>query len=302
MPANECTLHPEPQDENIVVIRRPPLQRNIPIGEISWAEHYPNKLCFLKRGVMQSGIVFDIKEFTIHDGPGIRTTVFLKGCPLACMWCHNPEGQSSTPQTMHNPAGDRLAGTIIPSPELAALLNRQASIFQANEGGVTFSGGEPLMQAGFVAEVIDQLNGLNVLLDTSGYGAERDFRMLLERVNLVYYDLKLIDREAHRRYTGCDNDLILNNLHILSASGVPYVIRVPLVPGVTDIHENLAAIASTVRDLSGLLQVDLLPYNRAAGAKYKAAGMEFHPDYDENSPVSIDPGIFEQAGVKVRVA
>jgi pyruvate formate lyase activating enzyme len=251
---------------------------------------------------MLSGMIFDIREFTIHDGPGIRTTVFLKGCPLACMWCHNPEGQSPQPQVMHSRTGDRQVGALMTSQEVAAILNRQAPILRSNEGGVTFSGGEPLMQAAFAAEVIEQLDDLHFLLDTCGYGSDQDFRLLLERIDMVYYDLKLIDPQAHRRYTGCDNDLILSNLRVLSASGVPFVIRVPLVPGVTDTRENQAAIAATVKGLPGLVQVDLLPYNRAAGAKYQAAGMVFHPDYDENNPVSIDLAIFEQAGVKVHVA
>lgn len=251
---------------------------------------------------MKSGIIFDIKEFSVHDGPGIRTTVFLKGCPLACMWCHNPEGQSPEPQWMHSTVGNRLAGTIYTAAELAVLLNRQGSILIANEGGVTFSGGEPLRQADFVAQVIDQLDGLHVLLDTSGFGTETALRLLLERVNLVYYDIKLVSSAAHRRYTGVDNVLILNNLRVLSDSGVPFVIRVPLVPGVTDRRENLAAIAVLAQNLPGLQRVDLLPYNRAAGAKYPAAEMCFQPDYDETQPVNADTKIFEMAGVKVRVA
>ena len=116
----------------------------------------------------------------------------------------------------------------------------QADILQANEGGITFSGGEPLLQADFVAEVIDLLDDMHVLLDTSGYGNQQDFRSLIERSDLIYFDLKLIDRAAHHHYTGCDNDMILNNLKILSDSGKPFVIRVPLVPGVTDTDENLA--------------------------------------------------------------
>jgi len=251
---------------------------------------------------MLSGTVFDIREFTLHDGPGIRTTVFLKGCPLACQWCHNPEGQSSRPQVMHGRTGDRTVGQQMTSQEVAAVLNRQAPILRSNEGGVTFSGGEPLMQAAFVAEVIEQLDDLHVLLDTCGYGAGPDFRLLLKHVNMVYYDLKLIDPQAHRHFTGCDNDLILSNLRTLSDSGVPFVIRVPLVPGITDTHANQAAIAETVKGLPGLVQVDLLPYNKAAGAKYAAAGIVFNPEYDENQPVSIDLTPFEQAGVKVHVA
>src|SRR5664280_1334981 len=157
---------------------------------------------------MTKGIVFDIKEFTVHDGPGVRTTVFLKGCPLACMWCHNPESQSIQPQVIRSPTGERLAGREYEATELAALLNQQAALLRANEGGITFSGGEPLFQAEFVAEVIDCLDNLHVLLDTCGYGSQQDFLQLLARSNLIFFDLKLIDAEAHRHYTGCDNDLI----------------------------------------------------------------------------------------------
>jgi pyruvate formate lyase activating enzyme len=173
------------------------------------------------------------------------------------------------PQEMRSAAGVRQAGKSCLPQDLAAILSRQASILKAGEGGVTFSGGEPLMQADFIAQVIDLLDGFHILLDTSGYGSERDFRLLLERVHLVYYDLKLIDPQAHKRYTGRSNDIILKNLKIMSASSVPFVIRVPLVPGVTDTDENLAPIAGTIKGLSGMLRVDLLPYNRAAGAKYR---------------------------------
>ena len=250
---------------------------------------------------MTSGIVFDIKEFTIHDGPGIRTTVFLKGCPMSCMWCHNPEGQSRQPQVIRGLAGDRIAGKEYTAIELASLLNQQIDILRANEGGLTFSGGEPLLQADFVAEVIDLLDDVHVLLDTSGYGQEQDFRQLANRSNLVFFDLKLIDGIAHQHYTGCDNDLILKNLHLLNEMGKPFVIRVPLVPGVTDTNQNLADIVLTLRGLSGLLRVDLLPYNKAAGSKYRYAGMEFKPDYDESQEHNLNTELFEQAGIKVNV-
>jgi pyruvate formate lyase activating enzyme len=249
---------------------------------------------------MTFGIVFDIKEFTIHDGPGVRTTVFLKGCPLACSWCHNPEGQSIQPQVIRSLISERVAGREYSAGELAALLNQQASILRANEGGITFSGGEPLFQAEFVAEVIDALDDLHVVLDTCGYASQQDFLLLLSRSNLVFYDLKLIDPELHLRYTGYTNDLILDNLQLLSKSGKPFVIRVPLVPGVTDTDENLAGIADTIKNLPGLVEVNLLPYNRAAGSKYLYAGMQFHPDYDEKRSLNINKGIFEKAGIKVK--
>jgi len=250
---------------------------------------------------MRTGLVFDIQEAGIEDGPGIRTIVFMKGCPLHCEWCHNPESQSAVPQMIRSPAGERLAGRVYTAGELAERLNRQAAMLQAGEGGVTFSGGEPLLQAAFIAELIDRLDRLHIVLDTSGYGTPRALLMLLKRVQLVYYDLKLADPRAHRRYTGRTNRLIRENLQIVSASGVPFVVRVPLVPGVTDTVDNLSAIAAIARDLPGLVRLDLLPYNPAAGAKYRAAGLPFRPSFVENQPVNPHLALFEEAGLEARL-
>jgi pyruvate formate lyase activating enzyme len=251
---------------------------------------------------MATGLVFDIREFSVHDGPGIRTTVFLKGCPLACQWCHNPEGQSRQPQVIRAPVGERIAGEEYTAQALASLLNKQAQILRASEGGVTFSGGEPLLQSEFVREVIDRLDGIHVLLDTAGYASEAAFRRVVERSQLVYFDLKLIDPQAHRHYTGCANAPILHNLRVLSGLGVPFVIRVPLVPGVTDTDANLTAIAETVRGLSGLIRVDLLPYNLAAGAKYEYLGMKFEPDYTERQALNPNLAPFQKMNIPVKVA
>jgi pyruvate formate lyase activating enzyme len=251
---------------------------------------------------MTLGIVFDIKEFTIHDGPGIRITVFLKGCPLSCMWCHNPEGQSPLPQVIRGPVGERISGKEYTPAELAACLNQQAEILRLNEGGITFSGGEPLMQADFVAEVIELLDDVHILLDTSGFGTEGDFQHLAQQSDLVFFDLKLIDPVMHKHFTGCDNELILNNLQLLNELGKPFVVRVPLVPGVTDTNHNLTSIAQIVQSMPGLLQVELLPYNKAAGAKYHSAGILFKPDYDESRALNLNTAPFEQAGIKVTVS
>jgi pyruvate formate lyase activating enzyme len=250
---------------------------------------------------MTSGIIFDIKEFAIHDGPGIRTTVFLKGCPMSCKWCHSPEGQLRQPQVIRGLAGERIAGKEYTAVELATFLSQQADILRANEGGFTFSGGEPLLQADFLVEVIDLLDDVHILLDTSGYGQELDFHRLVDRSDLVFFDLKLIDSTAHQYYTGCDNALILRNLHLLNEMGKPFVVRVPLVPGVTDTDQNLAGIVQTVRGLSALLRVDLLPYNKAAGSKYRYTGMEFKPEYDESHELNLNTMLFEQAGIQVTI-
>jgi pyruvate formate lyase activating enzyme len=192
-------------------------------------------------------------------------------------------------------------GSRYEAAELAALLNRQAAVLKANTGGITFSGGEPLFQARFVAEVIDRLDGVHVVLDTCGYAEETEFRLVAAKCQLVYYDVKLIDAEAHRRYTGVDNALILSNLTCLGEMGVPFVVRVPLIPGVTDTNANLSAIALAVRAIPGLVGVDLLPYNRAAGGKYAALGMTFRPGFDEAAEVNANPEPFAAAGIEVRI-
>ncbi len=250
---------------------------------------------------MKTGLVFDIKEFAVHDGPGIRMTIFMKGCPLRCAWCHNPEGLSSVPQKMRSPAGTRVAGLRYTSGELAAIVNEQSGILRANDGGVTFSGGEPLCQAAYVAEVIDRLDGVHVLLDTSGDAAEDDFRTVVSRADLVHYDLKLVDPEAHRRWTGIDNARILANLQVLETLGTLCVVRVPLIPGVTDTNGNLTAIANTVAPLDNVLRVELLPYNRAAGGKYTALGLAYRPEFNEGAEVNANTGPFESGGLEVIV-
>ena len=248
------------------------------------------------------GVVFDIREFTVHDGPGIRTTVFLKGCPLSCSWCHNPEGIDPRPEVMRSPAGARLIGRTYEASELAELVRRQADILAAAEGGITFSGGEPLMQAPFVAAVIDLLPGVHVVLDTSGYGSERAFVALARRSDLIYFDLKLLDAAAHRAWTGRGNGPILRNLARLEELGTPFVARIPMVPGVTDTPENLAAITAVLKGHKSLVRVDLLPYSRLAGAKYAPLGRQFRPGFDETLDPRMDVTPFQQAGLEVRVA
>jgi pyruvate formate lyase activating enzyme len=158
-----------------------------------------------------------------------------------------------------------------------------------------------LAQATFVAAVAEALRGTHLTLDTSGYGTEADFRAVAGRVDLVLFDLKLVDPEQHRRYTGVDNGPIRRNLRLLPSLGVPWRVRVPLVPGITDTEENLAAIAAELRDRTGLLGVELLTYHRAAGGKYAPLGLIWTPPFDEQAEVNVDPRPFADAGLEVKV-
>ena len=252
---------------------------------------------------MAKGLLFDIKEFALRDGPGIRTTVFLKGCPLRCAWCHNPEGLSPHREIYRATGGCtecgaclrpcthaecqglgrclhvcprglvRAVGAEWESDALAAHLLRGADLWQ-DGGGVTLSGGEPLLQAEFSAALLDALSSVHRAIETSGYADAETFLSVVSRCDLVLFDLKLYDAEAHRRYTGVDNALILQNAAALRRSGVPHVFRIPLIPGITDTRENLTALSSVAGDSP----VELLPYNALAPAKYGAVGRTY-PDF-----------------------
>jgi pyruvate formate lyase activating enzyme len=198
-------------------------------------------------------------------------------------------------------AGLELLGKDMTVDEVMAQVLCDHAFYAGSGGGLTISGGEPLAQAAFAAEVIDQLDDLHVVLDTSGYAEEPDFRAVASRADLIYFDVKLVDPEQHRHHTGASNERIHRNLRVLSGLGVPFVIRVPLIPGVTDTEANLSRIARLVAGMPGLQRVDLLPYNRAAGAKYAACGLKFQPTYDESRPVNPDTTCFASAGLEVRV-
>jgi pyruvate formate lyase activating enzyme len=246
------------------------------------------------------GILFDIKEFALNDGSGIRTTVFMKGCPLRCRWCHNPEGLSSAPQRIVTQNSRRMAGTEYEASSLAAVLKKNSDVFEETGGGVTFSGGEPLYQADFVGDVIRHLEGIHILLDTSGYAGSDAFVKVASKVQHVYYDLKLMDSREHLLWTGKDNQLILRNILILDKMDVPYTLRVPLIPSVTDSVQNLTKIADFARDLEHPVELNLLPYNALAGAKYESIGMQYLIDFNAVSAVrSLPEDIFK--GLKIPV-
>lgn len=248
-----------------------------------------------------NGTVFDIKEFSIHDGPGGRVTVFFKGCPLRCVWCHNPEGLSAAPELLfrktlctgcgrcravcrhaecksfgrciHACASGALsvAGNVYRDDELAGRLVRYRDFFAASGGGVTFSGGEPMMQGAFVIEVAKRLPGIHKTVQTSGYADPALYQAVVSHMDYVMQDVKLADSGLHKTYTGVSNETILENIAYLKTSGKAFVFRIPLIPGITDTAENLSALSAIVGDFP----VELLPYNVLAGAKYPLVGRTY---------------------------
>ena len=254
------------------------------------------------------GTIFDIKEFTVHDGPGARVTVFLKGCPLRCKWCHNPEGLKKEKQLMYKKslcvhcgkclkecghdickaygrciyvcvngcltvAGEELSGDV-----LAERLAEYKELLRSLEGGITFSGGEPMMQADFVCETTDKLTEIHKAVQTSGYTDLHTYQKVVNRFDFIMQDIKLADNNLHMKYTGVSNERILENIAWLKRSGKEFVFRVPLIPGITDTEENLRAVSEIV----GTHKTELMPYNPVAGAKYQMIGMEYTLKEEKN--------------------
>lgn len=223
-----------------------------------------------------TGMIFDIQEFSVNDGPGMRVTVFLKGCPLRCRWCHNPEGRSF--EFQRNLKTGFVVGRIWDADELVDYLVRFKDAFDLSGGGVTFSGGEPTAQGEFLIEVAKKLRvaHVHVNLETSGYCERGLFGRVLDHVDLVYYDLKCMDPARHEKETGGDVGLILENARAVANSTVPYRIRVPLIPGVSDTGANRKQVESFVRGLSRQPElIEWLPYNKLAAAKYPVYGMKY---------------------------
>ena len=209
-----------------------------------------------------NGRIFEIREFTLHDGPGIRTTVFLKGCPLRCVWCHNPQGLRFEIETLRRKDGRAwVCGEDWDDDALARELLRNADIMKQSGGGVTFSGGEPLAQARFVCAVADRLAAADSpsAVETSGYASETDYREVVSRMAFVYQDLKHHDSAAFRRWCGGDLGVVLRNLEWLRGSGIPFAVRVPCIPGVNDTPADREALKRLAGESPSMRGIELLP-------------------------------------------
>ncbi len=265
-------------------------------------------------------MIFNLQRFSTHDGPGIRTTVFLKGCPLHCWWCHNPESQSPKPELLLREnrcircgacievcephaiswQADRIvtdqakcddcgacvttcvaearemAGQEKTVAQVLAEVERDLAFYDESGGGVTFSGGEPLQQRAFLLELLRACKEkeIHTAVDTCGYATWHAFDSIRPYVDLFLYDLKLMDEARHERCTGVSNRLILENLRTLAGQGHKVVVRVPVIPGITDDDENICQIGAFVSTLP-VLRLDLLPYHNIAAGKYN----RLHRDY-----------------------
>ncbi len=266
-----------------------------------------------------SGLVFNILRFCLHDGPGIRTTVFLKGCPLACQWCHNPEGQASRPDLLYyegrcrrcgackavcpHGEGAQQDGAIRPTElcercgacvEVCVALAREIVgrrmtvaevmrevvsdlvFFEESGGGVTLSGGEPLLQPRFAEALLGACRdcGIHTVLETCGMAPGEVVFDVATKADLVLYDLKVVDPLKHRRYTGAANEMILANLEMLAATEHPLVVRLPVIPGINDGEEDLLTCLRLLAALR-IRRIDLLPYHRIGTEKYRRLGRHY---------------------------
>lgn len=227
--------------------------------------------------------VFDFKRFSVHDGPGIRTTVFLKGCPLSCWWCHNPESQQLQPEKAVRKyiiegvshCETETVGKQMSVDEVLRELLKDQIYYDESGGGVTISGGEPLMQHALTKQLLQQCKaeGLHTALDTTGYAPDKVFDSIIDLPDLFLFDLKLMDNTEHRKYTGVSNVSILKNLEKLSVNKKRVMLRFPVIPGITDTPENIAAIKATMHRLH-FTEIAILPFHSIANHKYQKFGME----------------------------
>jgi pyruvate formate lyase activating enzyme len=269
--------------------------------------------CASKPDLQVRGKIFDIKRYAVHDGPGIRTTVFFKGCPLDCRWCHNPEAKSADFQLSYKESrcircgdctavcpqqaltlngrllvdrdrcrvsGDcaavcptealEIIGRDVSAAEVMKVVKQDRIFFEESNGGVTFSGGEPLMQPPFLEVLLRACRNqdIHICLDTCGQAPWSVLDGVRPWVDLFLYDLKSVDPELHRRETGQSNELILENLRKLAETGQPIVIRIPLIPGINDTPGELRNMGEFILGLQGVKDISLLPFHDIAKEKY----------------------------------
>ena len=227
---------------------------------------------------MVSGIVADIERFSTHDGPGIRTVVFLKGCPLRCRWCCNPEGQDWQAHSMKLPGKpERLMGQDVTAGEVMETVIRDMPYYTRSGGGLTLSGGEALAQPEFAHALLllAKDSGINTCIETTGYAPREVLDIVLPYIDTVLMDIKHVDSAKHKAFTTQPNELILENAAKIAKHAKKLIIRVPVIPTFNDTPEEIAAIARFASSLEGVTEINLLPYHRFGKDKYDGLGREY---------------------------
>jgi pyruvate formate lyase activating enzyme len=253
-----------------------------------------------------SGIIFDIKRFAIHDGPGIRTSIFFKGCPLSCWWCHNPESRKTEIEQLNFKfKGKNQIGWETSPERLLTDVEKDRPFYEQSNGGITFTGGEPLMQPDFLIETAKLLkqNYLHLCLDTSGFASTKIFQDASQYFDLFLFDLKHLD-ENHIKYTGVSNNVILKNLEYLVENKKEVHIRFPLIPKINDDSKHLENIASYLTHLKDIKNLNLLPYHKIAQGKYEKLNFENKMKVtQEPSKTEVEniKSFFEEKGFAVKI-
>lgn len=259
-------------------------------------------------------LIFDIKQYALHDGPGIRTTVFLKGCPLCCPWCHNPESRSPKPYTysyterFHGKAvqTEKTIGKHIPPDELIRLLTKDQLLHEESGGGITFSGGEPLLQADSLQSIMDDLQqqGHHLCIDTSGFAPKRKIEKLMAVTDLFLFDLKLMQPDKHRYYTGVALEPIIENVNCIDRNGGSLRIRIPIIPDVNDKPNDIKAFTQFLSTLQHPHPVDLIPYHRLGSHKKERLALSEQvevfeePNREQMQDIEAQ---FKAEGINVRI-
>lgn len=238
-----------------------------------------------------SGRVFNIQKFSINDGPGIRTTVFFKGCPLQCGWCANPESQNRNAAIADAMADPLYCGRAYTVEAVMAVVRQDADFYIESGGGMTLSGGEVLQQQAFAEALIDAAHaeGIHTAVETTGYADPERFRAFLPRPDLFLFDFKHYDRALHRAYTGAYNDVIVENLRALVRAGKPVIARIPVIPHFNAGIKHARGLAEALQDI-GVREVHLLPFHQLGERKYEVLGIDYewkgikqlHPEALEN--------------------
>lgn len=260
-----------------------------------------------------SALIYDIKRFTVHDGPGIRTTVFFKGCPLNCLWCHNPESRNPEAEIFlkENRVGEKqfmteeIIGKEYSVERLMNEIEKDQIFFEESGGGVTFSGGEPLLQINFLEEILKEAKskGIHSAIDTCGFVASDSFKKILNLADLFLFDLKVINTEKHKEYTGVSNDVILENLKILSNYNSKIFVRFPVIPGYNDDATNISEMIQFLKTIN-FEEINLLKYHNLAKAKCQKLGKKYEmPDIPNTKKENLSglKETFEAAGFRVKI-